>query len=67
MKKLIDRHSVTCFLMYKGKTLILKRSAKVATYKGKWAAISGRIEEKEDPDRRGRAEVLEETGLSGKS
>jgi len=52
---------VTCFLEYRGKVLILRRSQKVGTYRGKWAAVSGYIEK--EPDEQAFAEILEETGL----
>jgi len=41
---------VSCLLINeKGKILILKRSDKVKTYKGCWSAITGYVEEKEEP------------------
>jgi hypothetical protein len=32
---------ITCFVMYEGKILLLKRSDKVGTYKGFWNSVSG--------------------------
>ena len=40
-----ERRVVTCFLMHQGKLLVLRRSAKVRTYQGKWAGVSGYIED----------------------
>lgn len=55
---------VTCFIEHQGKILILKRSDKVKTYKGKWAAVSGYLESGTDnPEQRAIKEVGEETGL----
>lgn len=38
---------VTVFLRRGGRILILKRSRKVGSYQGRWAGISGFIEENE--------------------
>jgi 8-oxo-dGTP pyrophosphatase MutT (NUDIX family) len=54
---------VTCFLMYKKKILLLKRSNDVKTYKGHWAGISGYIEKTEKPFETAVKEIVEETGL----
>lgn len=54
---------VTCFLMYKKKILLLKRSNDVKTYKGHWAGISGYIEKNEKPFETAVKEIVEETGL----
>ncbi|MFP4028429.1 MAG: NUDIX domain-containing protein [Candidatus Brocadiia bacterium] len=60
------RHVTTAFLQRAdGKILLGKRSSDVNTYPGKWAAISGSVEE-ESPPERARIEVEEETGISGK-
>jgi 8-oxo-dGTP pyrophosphatase MutT (NUDIX family) len=53
---------VTSFLSFDNKTLILKRSKKVSTYKGKWAGISGYIEDEKPLDAAYR-EIFEELGL----
>jgi 8-oxo-dGTP pyrophosphatase MutT (NUDIX family) len=57
-------HVVTCFLMYDEKILILKRSDKVRTHKGKWAGVSGYIEPGETDDQTAIKEIHEETGLT---
>ncbi len=54
---------VTAFLEHDGKILILKRSDKVRTMKGKWAGISGYIEENETALERALKEIEEEVGL----
>ncbi|HEC77210.1 MAG TPA: NUDIX domain-containing protein [Thermoplasmatales archaeon] len=54
---------VTAILKKDKKILILKRGNKVRTYKGKWAGISGYIEENEEPLERVIKEIEEETGL----
>ena len=56
-------HVCTCFIMYEDKILILKRSNKVGTYKGKWAGVSGYIETWETADVTALKEIQEETGL----
>ncbi|MCD6467174.1 MAG: NUDIX domain-containing protein, partial [Methanomicrobia archaeon] len=53
---------VTSFLSFDNKILILKRSEKVSTYKGKWAGISGYIED-ETPLEAAQREIFEELGL----
>src|SRR2546422_1627462 len=54
---------VTAILRNRGRILIVRRSEKVGTFQGKWSAISGRIEGREDPKRRAIVEVREETGI----
>ena len=44
--------------------LILKRSQKVGTNKGKWAAVSGFIERGEKPEETALKEIAEETGIA---
>jgi 8-oxo-dGTP pyrophosphatase MutT (NUDIX family) len=58
------RYVVTSFLRYQGKILLLQRSSKVGTYKGKWAGCSGYIEEDEDPDERALIEIQEELNIT---
>ncbi|MCI4334712.1 MAG: NUDIX domain-containing protein [Thermoplasmata archaeon] len=55
---------VTVFLQREDDTiLLLRRSEQVSSYRGRWAAVSGFLEER-DPMVRARIEVTEETGLS---
>jgi 8-oxo-dGTP pyrophosphatase MutT (NUDIX family) len=44
---------------------MLKRSQQVSTNKGRWAAVSGYIEEGEDPRAAAKREICEETGQQG--
>jgi predicted aconitase with swiveling domain len=64
MMDLVERKVVTCVLRRQGKILILKRSQKVGTNKGKWAAVSGFIERGERPEETALKEVAEETGIT---
>jgi len=58
------RHVVTSFIQVSGKILLLRRSSKVGSYRGKWAAVSGYLEGNEDPAQRALIEIGEETGLT---
>jgi len=53
---------VTVFLRHEGRLLLLRRSDRVGSYRGRWAAVSGYLEE---PTALAQAlrEVREETGL----
>jgi len=59
-----ERHVVTCFLEYGAKIALLKRSDRVGTYKGRWAAVSGYIEGGNTPYQQALEEIREEAGLS---
>ena len=63
-KELETRKVVTSFLEHEGKILVLRRSQKVGTYRGRWAGVSGYIEEGVDPLEQALREIEEETGLS---
>ncbi|RLF51112.1 MAG: NUDIX hydrolase [Thermoplasmata archaeon] len=54
---------VTAVLKNGDKILILKRGDKVRTYKGRWACVSGYLEENEGALERAYIEIEEETGL----
>jgi 8-oxo-dGTP diphosphatase len=58
-----ERHVVTCFLEHDGQIMILRRSERVGTYRGKWAGVSGYIEEGISPSEQARTEIKEEAGL----
>jgi nicotinamide-nucleotide amidase len=60
--KLSEHKVVTCFIRYRGKILILKRSQKVGTYRDKWSAVSGYIER--EVLQQAYTEIQEETGLT---
>ena len=66
LKMLSDSYSVTSFLESDKEILILLRSERVSTYRGKWAAISGSLDEGKTPDDQAIVEIEEETGLSRK-
>jgi 8-oxo-dGTP diphosphatase len=59
---------VTCFLLRRSgggeQILLLRRSQQVGTYRGRWAGVSGYIEEA-DPLTQAYTEIEEETGLTG--
>ncbi len=58
------RHVVTCFLVHPdGLVLLGRRSQEVHTYPGRWAAVSGSVEEG-TPLRQAYREIHEETGLA---
>jgi 8-oxo-dGTP diphosphatase len=57
---------VTCFLLRRSggdEILLLRRSQQVSTYRGRWAGVSGYIEET-DPLSQAYREIEEETGLT---
>ena len=53
---------VTCFLTHRGRILLLKRSDRVGSYRGRWAGVSGYMET--EPDAQALVEIFEETGLA---
>lgn len=55
---------VTAILQNRGQILILRRSDAVGTFRGRWSAVSGYLEGREDPKVRALREVREETGIS---
>lgn len=59
-----EKRVVTSVMRRKGKILLLKRSQKVGTNQGKWAAVSGFIERGESPEETALKEVAEETGIN---
>ena len=54
---------VSCFVTCKGRVLILKRSQRVRTYRGRWATVSGYLEKGEDSLDRAFRELREEVDL----
>jgi len=56
-----EKHVVTCFLESDGEILLLRRSQKVGSYRGRWAGVSGYVES--TPDEQACTELIEETGL----
>ncbi len=56
---------VSAFLRNRGRLLVVRRSERVGTFQGRWSAISGYVEGREDPRRRAAQEIREETGMKG--
>jgi len=56
-----EKQVVTCFLESAGEILILRRSGQVGTYQGRWAGVSGYIEQ--TADEQALVEIGEETSL----
>ena len=61
MPELQEEHVVTCFLRHRGAVLLLRRSEQVGSYRGRWGAVSGYVEE--TPEETAHREIEEETGL----
>lgn len=59
------RPVVSVFLRNRGRYLIVRRSARVGSFQGRWSAVSGYLEGDEDPRERAAQEVREETGIRG--
>ncbi len=59
-----ENHTVTSFLESENEILILLRSEHVSTYKGRWAGISGSIDEGKTADEQALVEIEEETSVS---
>jgi len=58
---------LTCFLKYKDKILLLKRSQKVGDYKGKWHGIGGYYDELKPLEEIVKKEIKEELGIGSKN
>ena len=63
LKHIEQREVVTSFIECEGKVALLRRSAKVGTYQGKWAGVSGYLEEGRTPFEQALLEIEEEVGL----
>ena len=61
MKPLEEIPVVTCFLRNRGDVLLLRRSEKVGSYRGKWGGVAGYAEG--PPEEAALREIAEETGL----
>jgi 8-oxo-dGTP pyrophosphatase MutT (NUDIX family) len=51
-------------LQHDGKILVLRRSERVSTYRGRWAGVSGSIDGGLTPEQQARLEIREETTLT---
>jgi 8-oxo-dGTP pyrophosphatase MutT (NUDIX family) len=58
-----QKEVVTSFIRHGDRILLLRRSKKVGTYKGRWAGVSGYLEEP-TPLAQALKEINEETGLT---
>jgi uncharacterized protein len=56
---------VTAVLRHRGRVLLVRRSRRVGSFRGRWSAISGYIEGHEDPRERALQEIREETRIAG--
>jgi len=56
---------VSAILENRGRILLVRRSQEVGSFRGRWSAISGYIEGREDPKVRAVQEAREETGIRG--
>jgi len=64
MMQLHEKNVVTCFLRHRSEVLLVRRSAQVGSYQGRWGAVSGYVEADENPEAAAYREVAEETGLA---
>ncbi|MDP2952933.1 MAG: nicotinamide-nucleotide amidohydrolase family protein [Chloroflexota bacterium] len=58
-----ERPVVTCFLEHEERIALLRRSARVGTYQGRWAGVSGYIEPGHTAYEQAMEELREEAGL----
>ena len=63
-KDLTEKHVVTTVLRSKGRILLLRRSAEVGSFRGRWAGVSGFIEPHEPDLEAARRELKEEVSVS---
>ena len=58
------KHVVSSFLLSDQRILLLRRSNRVGSYRGRWSGVSGYLEEGDEPLQRAKIEIQEELGLS---
>lgn len=61
-QELEQRNVITAFLRHRDRILLVRRSAAVGTYRGRWSGISGYLET--TPLEQALTEIREETGLA---
>jgi 8-oxo-dGTP pyrophosphatase MutT (NUDIX family) len=55
---------LSCFVSYRGKILLLKRSARVRGYQGKWGTVAGYLDEPLSLEEKAGKELRQETGIT---
>lgn len=55
---------ISCFVTFRGKVLLLKRSAKVRSYQGKWCGVAGFMDEPTSIEAKAYKEIRQETGIT---
>jgi predicted aconitase with swiveling domain/8-oxo-dGTP pyrophosphatase MutT (NUDIX family) len=60
-----EKPVVSAFLRNRGRFLVVRRSDRVGSFQGRWSAISGYVEGKEEPRARAAQEIREETSMKG--
>ncbi len=65
LPEVTPRPVVSAFLRNRGRFLVLRRSDRVGSFRGRWSAVSGYIEGREDPRDRAAQEIREETQAKG--
>ena len=61
------KNVVTVFLSHRRRILLVQRSDRVGSYRGRWAGISGYVEQNEEPLKRAVKEISEEVNLASDS
>ena len=64
LRRMDERRVVTAFLTRGNQVLLLRRTDRVSTYKGRWAGVSGSVEAGSTPIEQAIQEIEEETCLS---
>lgn len=59
---LVRKDVVTAFIRHQGQVLLLRRSDRVGSYPGRWAAVSGYLE-RDSPREQALIEIREEIGI----
>ncbi len=54
---------LVCFVFYKGKMILLKRSSQVRAYAGKWCSVAGYIDEAKALEEKAGRELEQELGV----
>lgn len=65
LPEVTGRDVVSAILRNRGRYLIVRRSDRVGSFRGRWSGVSGFVEGEEDPRRRAAQEIREETRIKG--